>query len=441
MGLACLSPHSSTTISTTSLPDVSSSDTPPRRRAGRRGGPDPKTDRAFDTERPLFEPTSLVETAATPPQDGPFDSATNAGPFKDEHDTWATRGRGAVWPAMWPTAPERPRGPRAGGRAPPRRDSRRRSCYSACVPRAYLTVTIDTECDKGPGWRVARPVAFKGVTDGVAKRLEPLFASLGAKGTYLVSGEVLDDPAAAEVLQRARGDLGTHLHGETVEPGAYTPDITSHFQRDYPEPLERAKLTTLTAQFERTFGRAPVAFRAGRFGVGRHTLRILADLGYAVESSVTPRVDWTSSGAPGLAFPDAPTQPYHPAWEEPGRRGDCPLWEVPITIRKRWANALPVLGPLVEPRWLRPTHMTGRALVRLAEDELREAFAAPGPKAPPVLTCMFHNVEIVPGTSPYAATEGAARRILGAVAELLAFARREDIRVVGLSDLPEVLAL
>ncbi|HQY61582.1 MAG: hypothetical protein IPF92_05765 [Myxococcales bacterium] len=308
------------------------------------------------------------------------------------------------------------------------------------MPRAYLTVTIDTECDKGPGWRVEKPAAFAGVTDGVARRLEPLFQSFGARGTYLVSGEVLEDPASVEVLLAAKADLGAHLHGETVAPDAYLPDITSQFQRDLPEPVERAKLTSLTAGFSAAFGRPPLAFRAGRFGVGRHTLRILSELGYAVESSVTPHMDWASSGAPGLAFPDAPTQPYHPAWEEPGRVGECPLWEVPITIRRRWANALPVLGRHLEPRWLRPTHMSGRALVGLAEDELRDAAKRPGPRLPPVLTCMFHNVEIVPGKSPYATSEGAARRILGNLAELLAFAQREEIRVVGLSDLPEVLA-
>ena len=94
------------------------------------------------------------------------------------------------------------------------------------MPRAYLTVTIDTECDKGPGWRVVRPMAFAGVTDGVAQRLEPLFATTGGKGTYLLSGEVLDDPASLEVFRRTKADLGTHLHGETVPPGAHVPDVT-----------------------------------------------------------------------------------------------------------------------------------------------------------------------------------------------------------------------
>lgn len=282
-------------------------------------------------------------------------------------------------------------------------------------------------------------MAFAGVTDGVAQRLEPLFATTGGKGTYLLSGEVLDDPASLEVFRRAKADLGTHLHGETVPPGAHVPDVTSALQRDYPEEIERKKLEELTARFTRAFDRAPTAFRAGRFGVGNHTLRILSDLGYAVESSVTPHMDWTRNGAPGLSFLSSPSQPFHPRWDEPGLPGDCPLWEVPVTIRKRRVNHVPWLGSRIDPRWLRPTRASGASLVALARDEIEDALER-DPRRPPVLTCMFHNVEVVPGKSPYAADEGSARRILGALAELLLFARREDIRVVGLSDVPEVLA-
>lgn len=313
------------------------------------------------------------------------------------------------------------------------------------VPRAFLTVTIDTECDKGAGWRVEKPFGFRGVTVGVKERLEPLFASTGAKGTYLVSGEVMDDPASVEVLAVAKADLGSHLHGETVPPDAHVPDVTNAFQRDYPEPIERAKLTNLTAQFTRVFGRAPTTFRAGRFGVGPASLRILHDLGYRVESSVTPHMDWAQAGAKGLAFLEAPSQPYHPRWDDAGKVGDCPLWEVPITIRKSWKNSLPVIGNRIDPRWLRPTRASGAELVALAKDEIAHAAAtasatSTSPRAPCVLTCMFHNVEIVEGKSPYAKTEAEARRILGSLAELLAFARREDIRVIGLSDVPEILA-
>ena len=61
------------------------------------------------------------------------------------------------------------------------------------MSRAYLCVSIDTECDKGPKWRSQKPMAFEGVHDGVVKRLHPLFVSHGAKPTYLISSEVLRD--------------------------------------------------------------------------------------------------------------------------------------------------------------------------------------------------------------------------------------------------------
>lgn len=307
--------------------------------------------------------------------------------------------------------------------------------------RAYLCVTIDTECDKGQGWRTQRPLAFAGVLEGVGRRLQPLFAEYRAKPTYLLSPEVMRDAASVELLRRIAPnvELGTHLHGELAEPEAFEPEVTSVFQRDYPPAVERAKLTYLTDLFIRAFDHQPPSFRAGRFGIGPSTIEILEDLGYAVESSVTPSIDWTSSGAPGLAFEGAPTQPYRPDRREPWRPGDARLLEVPVTIRRRWVNAIPVLGAHLEPRWLRPTRMSGEALVQLAEDEIADARRhAPG--RPVVLTAMFHNVEVIPEASPYARNEAEAHGILARLAALLAFARREGIGVVGLGDIPEILA-
>lgn len=306
--------------------------------------------------------------------------------------------------------------------------------------RAYLCVSIDTECDKGKGWRCQRPISFAGIHDGLRTRLQPLFESFGAKPTYLLSPEVLRDEASVEVLRALedRAELGTHLHGEYAEPDAFEPDVTTAFQRDYTPEVERRKLTYLTDRFIRAFGHQPLSFRAGRFGIGSSSIEILESLGYAVESSVTPLMDWSSAGAPGLAFPDAPTQPYRPDPLAPGQPGDAAILEVPVTIRRSVWNALPIVGSRIDPRWLRPTRGTADGLVRVAEDEIADARRrAPG--RPVVLNAMFHNVEVVPETSPYAATEDEARGILGRLRALLEFARRESISVVGLGDVPEIV--
>lgn len=306
--------------------------------------------------------------------------------------------------------------------------------------RAYLCVSIDTECDKGKGWRTRRPLSFEGIHEGVLRRLQPLFEALGAKPTYLLSPEVIANARAAEALAslRQRSELGTHLHGEFAEPGAFEPDVTAAFQRDYPPDVERSKLTHLTEAFTRAFDERPRSFRAGRFGVGPASLGILEDLGYTVDSSVTPHVDWTSNGAPGLSFRGAPTQPYRPDLRYPALPGSARILEVPVTIRRRRANALPIVGAYVEPRWLRPTRASASDLVRIARDEIAEAERTARGR-PVILNAMLHNVEVVPGLSPYAEAESQAQRILGSLRGLLEFARREQIAVVGLGDVPEVL--
>jgi len=231
--------------------------------------------------------------------------------------------------------------------------------------RAFLCVSIDCECDKGPAWRTRRPLRFEGVHQGIAERLQPLFQHFGGKPTYLLSPELLRNAECVERLASFGGcELGTHLHGELAEPGAFEPEVTRAVQRDYPPEVERAKLAWLTQAFRGAFGRAPQSFRAGRFGIGASTISILDDLGYAVETSVTPHVDW-SQVSPGLSFVGAPTQPYHPDPCNPGRPGPGRVLEVPVTVRPSALSRVPLLGKHVEPRWLRPTRTRGEALVAL----------------------------------------------------------------------------
>lgn len=306
----------------------------------------------------------------------------------------------------------------------------------------FLCVTIDCECDKGPGWRVRRPLSYAGVTDGMVRRLHPMFRRRRAKPTYLLSAEIMRDPASLGALRSlaAEAELGTHLHGEFVEPDAHEPDVTAAFQRDYAPDVERAKLTRLTEIFRDAFDRAPRSFRAGRFGIGPASLGILEDLGYSVESSVTPFLDWSDKGARGLSFHGAPTQPYHPDYTSPGRVGAGALLEVPVTIRPRpLLGRIPAIGPRLEPRWLRPTWGSARSLAALCEEEITEARRV-DPSRPVVLNAMFHNVEVVPEMSPYARDEAGAQAILARLDALLAFAEAHDIRVIGLADVPELYA-
>lgn len=301
----------------------------------------------------------------------------------------------------------------------------------------YLCVSIDCECDKGPGWRTQKPLAFSAVSVGIGERLQPLFRHYHAKPTYLLSPEVMRDARSLETLVALDGEaeLGAHLHGEFAEPGAFEPDVTSAVQGQYDRDTECQKLTYLTDFFRTSFGHSPRSFRAGRFGIGRHSLGLLQDLGYSVDSSVTPHKDWTGIGAPVASFLKAPRQPYWPDLEKPERAAAVPgsLMEVPVTIRQTWLGR--ILGPWIEPHWLRPTHGSTHRLVHIAQEEIRQAYLE---GRPVILNAMFHNVEVVPGASPYAATEAEAEDILARLAGLLAWAEQRDVRCIGLADVPEL---
>lgn len=293
-------------------------------------------------------------------------------------------------------------------------------------PPVVLCVSIDTECDKDARWQLRRPWSFRGVYEGIGQRLGPLFAQFGAKPTLLLSPEVMADDRAAELLRSLPGvELGTHLHGELIEPEArWDATETSAFQRQYTPAIERAKLQALTQLFRARFDRMPTAFRAGRFGIGPHSLGALAALGYRVDSSVTPGLSWDAV-CPGLSFTDAPTHPT---------RVSAALWEVPVTLQRFGWRRWPLLRRFVDPVWLRPSRGSTRRLLAAARRGLRS-----DRHRPVVLNCMFHNVEVLAGLSPYAQSEAQAQALLARLSALLAWAQRASIRVIGLTDAVDVL--
>jgi hypothetical protein len=82
---------------------------------------------------------------------------------------------------------------------------------------------------------------------------------------------------------------------------------------------------------------------------------------------------------------------------------------------------------------LRPTYSSSQRLISVARAEVAAARAA-SPGRPVILNAMFHNVELVPGASPYAANEKQVAKIQTRLAALLAFARSEAITTIGLAD-------
>ncbi|APS00111.1 hypothetical protein [Pajaroellobacter abortibovis] len=310
----------------------------------------------------------------------------------------------------------------------------------------FLCISIDCECDKGLRWQVQKPISFRGIWEGIQSSLQPLFEHYRAKPTYLLSPEVIQDEQSAEMLMSLgkRAELGTHLHGEWLDPNAFEPNETDTLQCEYTPEEEYLKLEGLTSLFSSTFSYRPTSFRAGRFGIGKHSLGFLERLGYMVDSSVTPFLDWSSIG--GRTFKNAPTQPYYPSYQSPDHallapQGEASILEVPVTILPHPLMHIPWLGSILESRlrarWLRPTWSSIRGLAHLAQDVIRRNQTLV-PLRPIVLNAMFHNVEVVPGASPYAQNKREAKAVLRRLEELIRFASYQQIPMIGLTDVREL---
>lgn len=282
-------------------------------------------------------------------------------------------------------------------------------------------LTIDVEPDAGPAWKTTDPITFRGVREGI-DRLQRLCDSYGVKPTYLLNPVVIRDTESVAFLHSlgtTRAELGTHLHGDYVEPQARYPgpDFSgadpADMQCEYRPEIEMAKLKTLTELFRSTFNRSPKSFRAGRFGARGWTLYCLKQLGYTHDTSVTPFRNWYGkadfSKAKHLA-------PYTASGNNILEEGEQGVIEVPVTITPDQA-------------WLRPTPgFSDFAKMKSVVDWYESH--VPGA----VLCSMFHNVELVPGLSPYNATAAGCDRMKDDLKRLFDYLQSRQYQFVRLSD-------
>jgi hypothetical protein len=311
--------------------------------------------------------------------------------------------------------------------------------------RIHSIVSIDTECDQGSQWRTLSPMKFTSVTELVPNILQKIFIKHKVKPTYLLSPEVIEDKTCASVLKSLSNvELGSHLHGEFVEPlKKPVGQSMSDFQAMYPPEIEAAKLANLTRLFEDRIGYKPTSFRAGRWGISPHTFKILEDLGYLVDSSVTPYFIWEFPGYT-LNYKTALDVPYFPSLKNMLMSGDMRLLQVPVTIYSQYGSFLnrgtPYLpsflknallqAPLWRPKWLRPTYSDFNQMKQVIDAYIfshRE-------QEDVVLNMMFHSVEILGPENPYDFDQKRIDAFLLSMERVFDYLHTLNAQFIGLSD-------
>ena len=206
-----------------------------------------------------------------------------------------------------------------------------------------LTVVVDTEEEFD--WNQPFSRSNTSTRSIAAQPLahQRVFDKNGVVPTYVIDWPVANDPEAVKVLKslmnEGRCEIGAHLHPWVSPPYDEEVNTRNSYAGNLPQQLEYRKLELLTQAIASNFGKPPIMFKAGRYGVGPQTAQTIAQLGYLIDASVVPYTDMRSDGGP-----DFSKHGVHPYWFKVYNQN---LLELPATAG--YAGTLHQHG-----RWLYP---------------------------------------------------------------------------------------
>lgn len=292
-----------------------------------------------------------------------------------------------------------------------------------------IYITLDTEMDNDEHWGKHYPPEYSSIIEGIPQFLRPIWDKYDVHPIYFISPEVLYNEDCIRILKeeiRKGAIIGAHLHPEYIEPdkiwGKEIEKYTAKFPcYEYSTEIEKEKLMNLTKLIEDMLEVKPIWYRAARFGADTDTIKILAELGYKFDSSVTPHIDWSSKGGPKHnAAPDesymiSKNSIYEASYDQDEFSG---VIEKPITIlKKRWG----VLGKILPDnwlfyKWLRPTHMTYLELKNVIKTMEKQRIEEG--------VMMFHSMEIMINKTPYVRNKWMQKYYLWRLDKIISYAKQ-----------------
>lgn len=235
--------------------------------------------------------------------------------------------------------------------------------------------------------------------------MHALFAAHGVPATYMIDHPVATCPMSIDILREMLGDgcsaIGTQLHPWVNPPFDEIVVPRNSFVGNLPRELEAAKLAVLTGEIASAFGRRPVMFRAGRYGIGSNSLSLLAAEGYRVDTSMRSGYDYSAEGGP-----DFTAIGNYGFWT-----GESDLAELPLTTvytgaaRLGGAGLYGALGHVPRGRGL-AARLGLLSRVALTPEEMPielalEAIRIAAGEGVRTLLFSYHSPSAAPGYTPY----------------------------------------
>src|SRR5438132_1489416 len=174
-----------------------------------------------------------------------------------------------------------------------------------------IVVVVDTEAEFD--WVRQRPRQAMGVSSVKAQlQMQRIFERYEVRPTYVLDYPVSSTPEAYEIIRdfhrSGACEIGAHLQPWDNPPFVEPKTDENSYPGNLPFELEREKLIQLTRIIQENVGVQPRIYKAGRYGVGHSTARILTELGYEIDLSVVPGTDLSPQFGPD--FSHCGVRPY-----------------------------------------------------------------------------------------------------------------------------------
>ena len=292
-----------------------------------------------------------------------------------------------------------------------------------------LVVVVDTEAEFD--WEANGPRRAMGVASVRCQdRAQQIFERYGVRPTFVLDYPVSSRPEGYEFIRDLHRsgvcEIGAHLQPWDNPPFVEQMTDRNSYPGNLPFDIEREKLVQLTLSIEANLGVRPRIYKAGRYGVGMETPRILAELGYEIDVSVIPGEDLTSKFGPD--FSHCGVSPYwfghHPALLEiplsigyAGLLADTGPLAYTLTTNER-LKALHVPGILARLRLIERIKLTPEGISFAEQRRLTRALLRKGYR---VFSLTYHSPSLAPGNTPYVRSEADLQAFLTRIDQYLKF--------------------
>lgn len=273
--------------------------------------------------------------------------------------------------------------------------------------RSLLTVDTEEEFD----WDGPFSPSDHGLQHvGRLRKFQQFCEGIDVSPVYLVDWPVATSKMAGEILGDAvksgKAEIGIQLHPWVNPPHREEVSPYNSYAGNLPRELEQEKFLRLRDAIAENFDTSPMIYRAGRYGLGPHSVEMLRDAGVAIDTSVRSKFDYR----PGHG-PDYSKTPLVPYWlDEPKSVLELPLTSVFWGLLRKQGDLLqplmdryPILGgvlsnlSLLERIPLTPEGISAEEALRGIDIAIDDGL--------PILVLSFHSPSLVPGNTPYVRTE------------------------------------